>query len=476
MGFLHGIETVDVTRANRSVRLVKTAIIALIGTAPIGPVNRPILVLSDKDAAQFGPIQAAYSMGDALDSIFDQGNGSAIICVNVLDPAVHRTAVASEALTLDANTGAKRLAKVGAIANTVVIKNAAKTVTYVQGTDYTLDGPLSLITRTPNSAIAAGATVLDAAYSYADASKVTAADIIGGVNAAGVRTGLQALKDCTNLFGFNAKRVICPGYSTLNAVASAMLVLADQLKMFALIDAPLTTTLAQALAGRGPLGTINFNTSSRRAVLCMPHVKKYDVDTNADRLVPLSAAAAGAWAVKDSDKGFWWSPSNTEIKGITGIERQFTFAVDDQNSEVNTLNSVGITTIANGYGTGLRLWGNRSAAWPVDTHFLTFVACQLTRDVIDESIRMSALPFSDQPITQPLIDAVVEYVNSFLRKLQGDGAILGGKAYFDGARNPENGLTLGQLVISYKFTPVIPLERLTFESEVTGEYLLTLKG
>ena len=76
--------------------------------------------------------------------------------------------------------------------------------------------------------------------------------------------------------------------------------------------------LAQALAGRGPEGTINFNTSSDRVRLCYPHVKVYDPVTNTERLEPLSQRAAGLRARVDLDKAtgghppirrFWGSPA-----------------------------------------------------------------------------------------------------------------------------------------------------------------------
>ena len=58
----------------------------------------------------------------------------------------------------------------------------------------------------------------------------------------------------------------------------------------------------------------------------------------------------------------------------------------------------------------------------------------------------------------------------------GDGALIGFKAWYDPARNEETELAAGHLLISYKYTPPPPMERLTYETEITSEYLLTLKG
>ena len=52
--YLHGIETLEVERGPRAIRVVKSAVIALVGTAPMGPVNTLTLSLNDRDAAQFG--------------------------------------------------------------------------------------------------------------------------------------------------------------------------------------------------------------------------------------------------------------------------------------------------------------------------------------------------------------------------------------------------------------------------------------
>lgn len=170
------------------------------------------------------------------------------------------------------------------------------------------------VTRVPGSSIPSGATVL-ADYTFTDPAQVTAADIIGGVNAAGLRTGLKGFADSYNLFGFDPKIFISPGFSPLPSVAVELIAAATQMGGVAYIDAPIGTTVQQAIAGRGPNGTINFNTSSDRARLCYPHVRVYDPAKNAERLEPLSIRAAGLRAKVDNDLGYWWSSSNQELMG-----------------------------------------------------------------------------------------------------------------------------------------------------------------
>ncbi|HFO0137035.1 TPA: phage tail sheath C-terminal domain-containing protein, partial [Pseudomonas aeruginosa] len=135
-----------------------------------------------------------------------------------------------------------------------------------------------------------------------------------------------------------------------------------------------------------------------------------------------------------------------------------------------------ITTVFNSFGTGLRLWGNRTAAWPTVTHMRNFENVRRTKDLVDESIRYSSLQFVDQPVTQALIDSIIESVNLFGRKLIGDSALLGFECWWDPARNPQTEIESGHLLFNYKLTVPLPFERGTFETEITGEYLANLKG
>jgi len=468
--FLHGVETVEVQRGSVPITVVKSAVVGLVGVAPIGKVNEPVIVLSSDDAALFGSALEGFTIPQALDAIYDHGYGTVIV-INVLDPAVHCDAVTDEELVFASVNGRVSLAH--AAVRDVALTSPDGSVTYVEGTDYSLTAATGLITRIAGGAIPAGGTVR-AAYVYADPSKVTAADIIGGVDADGDTSGLAALENCFQVCGFEPKILIAPGWCTQMSVATDMVARAEKLKAMALIDAPIGTTFQEAITGRGPAGSINFAFASQYVALCYPHVKVYSAEKDADVLEPLSQRLAGVMCRTDNDEGYWKSPSNESIQGITGIELNLTAKIDDPQSQVNLLNEQGIVTIFNSYGSGYRVWGNRSCAWPTETGMETFISVRRTKDIIDESIRYSSQQFIDRPITNPLIDAIVESVNSFFRKLVGDGALLGGLAWYDPQRNPKGELELGHLLISYKVTPPPPLERLTYETEITGEYLVML--
>lgn len=68
--FLHGVETIEVKKGSVSIKTVKTAVIGLVGTAPINTVgadyktvNEPVLILNEVDAVKyFGENTSGYTI------------------------------------------------------------------------------------------------------------------------------------------------------------------------------------------------------------------------------------------------------------------------------------------------------------------------------------------------------------------------------------------------------------------------------
>lgn len=481
MGFLHGVETIQLTTGPRPITGVKTAVIAIVGSAPMLDVavadrtlNVPQLVLNDRDAAKyFGQDRAGFTIPAALNAIFTQGNGPICIVVNTLDPAADTTVIASgaaEAVVLGSdNTVTLAHSQVSA----VTVKNSGSTVTYIENTDYTLDAGSGKITRLTTGAMTAGQS-LKVDYTYLDPTKCLAADVIGTVDGSGNRSGLKCLQDCYAKYGFFPKIIIAPGFSSQASVMAEMDSIAGKIRAVSIVDIAAGTTVTAAITGRGAGGT--YGSSSKRTVFCYPAVKRYNVTTKAEETVAFSQYLAGVMAAKDQANGYWWSPSNTEIKGLTGVERQLTAMINDPTSEVNLLNEVGIVTIFNSFGTGFRVWGNRSAAFPSNTEPTNFVAVQRTSDVLAESIEYSMLQFIDYPINQALIDAITESVNGFIRVLVGRGALIDGKCWYDPADNPAVEISAGHLTFTIDYMPPVPAERISFKSFINIDYLKQLGG
>lgn len=403
--FLHGVETIEITKGARTISTVKTAVVGIVGTAPIEDVedeyktiNTPTLILNEVEAVKyFGNHKAGYTIPQALESIFDQGAGIAIV-INVYDPDKHESV-----------------------------------------------------------------------------SDVKISDINGGIDAiTGKRTGMKAFEDCYSLFGYYPKTIIAPVFCEESAVVTDLNTICNKIRAIGIVDAPVGASVQDVIKGRGPEGTINFNTSSERIVLCYPHLKVYDAESDSIKLQPYSQRLAGVIAAKDVEKGYHWSPSNTEIQGIVGVERQLTSMINDPTSEVNALNEAGVVTVFNSYGSGFRTWGNRSAAYPSSTLCTNFINVRRTADILHESVEYSMLQFIDCPIDNGLIDSICETVNQFIRTLIGRGALIDGKCTFNPDKNPATEIANGHLTFDIEFMPPTPAERITFESFINIELLKSL--
>ncbi|MGH7814668.1 MAG: phage tail sheath family protein [Candidatus Binataceae bacterium] len=352
---------------------------------------------------------------------------------------------------------------------------------YVENTDYTVDYVNGVITQKTGGSMSANESVT-AAFSYADPTKVQDSDIVGSVTGSAY-SGIQAFQITYGSMGFFPKILIAPGFSQTADVASALTEMADTVRAIALIDSPPATASAVAMANRGVAGNA-FDTSNPRAVLCYPQESFYDTGLvpagvtlnssgapaaatyNAAAVGPYSQWVAGAIAAKDLAQGYWWSPSNTQINGILGPDVSLYASIVDPNCDVNNLNAAGIVTVFNAYGTGLRVWGNRSSAYPSSTAPANFISIRRTMDVIEESVQQAMLQFIDQPISNALIGAILASVNAFIRTLVQRGALVAGAASYDPAENPPNQVSAGQLVFDIDVMPPPPAERITFQTYI----------
>ena len=468
--FLHGVETFLLSNGPRAIQQVKSAIIGLVGTAPIhhalapAAANRPVAVYTDRDNVQFGSAATVqgYTIPEALAGLQAQGYGTVVV-VNVFDPTVHGTDVPAADLTI--TSGAIALTHGDVISATVKVMGGTGNA-LIEGTDYKIDRQTGIITVVAGGALAS-ATKASVAYRYATPDTVSTDEVIGTLTEAGDRTGMQAWLDARSLLGFGPKILIAPGFSSSAAIQAALQTLAQQKKLraVALCDAPVGATRDQVIEGRGTEGTLELRLADHRVYYLYPHLKVYDRVADAVKLSAYSSFLAGVIARTDSERGYWHSPSNKQIVGVTGIETPLSAAVNDDSCDVNQLNAAGVVTVFTGNGAGIRTWGNRASSFPGSSDILTFMAVQRTVDMVDESIELAALEYADGPVTDVLITAVLSDVNEFIRTL------INRKALYPGSRveyfpedNPASELAAGHITFTKTFCPPPPCERMTFKS------------
>ena len=462
MGYLHGSETLNFERGGQTTPIVRSSVIALIGLAPIGAKDSLKVCLNPTDDAQFGKPVPGFNIPKTLEIIRAIAGNCPVLVVNVFDSTTNTTTVSLEAQTVTNGKLKLAFAPVGG-APSIFLNDGTTPATIVKDTDYTLDeyGNFKVI----SSAIS-NSTIYKFTYKKIDASTVTSSQLIGTVNGTtNVRTGMKLFYTAFNSFGFNPKLLIAPTYSSISAIASELKTQATKFKGITYLDEAVGTTKATALTNRGVGASSVFNTSDLRAELLFPWIKTYDTATEADGNYPYSAFMAGLRVKVDRDLGYWYSASNKEISIATGIEQPVYWSINDEGSDANALNAAGITTIAQGYGTGIRTWGNRNASFPTSTSAKNFVSIQRIDDIVSESMELAALKYIDQPITQALIDTIREDGNELMRVLIQRGALLpGSEVLYHPDDNPPSELAAGHITFERKYMGPTPAERITYKS------------
>lgn len=452
----HGARVIEVTEGARPIRSISTGIIGVMITAPKGPVNTPVLIAGSR-------AKAAETFGDGVgtaqavfDAIFDQV-GAVVVAVNVLDPAVHVTPEAAAEFALNATD---TLPLPHTYVSNVVVQNQGATVTYVETTDYTINLETGVITRVAAGAIAALET-LSIAYDRLDASLVTSADVVGAVDGVtGAHTGLQALLTAKTKLGMKPRILGAPGLDA-QAVATELVSIADQLRAFTYISADTSATADAAILYRNNFG-------SKRAMIIWPDFLGLDSAAN-ETTQWATARALGLRAKLDNDVGWHKTLSNMPVNGVTGINKDITWDLQNPNTIAGLLNANEVTTLIN--EKGFRFWGSRTTS--ADPLF-AFESATRTGDVLADSIADAHLWAIDKPMSKTLIDDIVEGVNAKFRELKSKGYIVDATAWLDTEKNTETTLAAGELYVDYDYTPVPPLESLNFYQKITTSYLVQL--
>lgn len=292
----------------------------------------------------------------------------------------------------------------------------------------------------------------------ADASE-TLANVTGEI---ATGTGAYALLAASSLLGQTPRILAAPGFTgpqngLASPVVAALLSVAGRLRAVVVADGP-STTEAEAVAYAGLFG-------SDRLYIVDPAVISYDTASAAYITQPASSFVAGVISATDAARGFWWSPSNQIINGVTGTARPIEFALAQADTEANRLNEAKIATVVR--QNGFRLWGNRSTA---SDPLWAFLPVRRTADMVYESIEAALLWAMDRPFSEQLLRDIRDSVQAYLDTLKMRGAILGGRTWIDAEKNTEATLKAGQLFIDFDIEPPAPLERLTFSAHREGSY------
>ena len=240
-----------------------------------------------------------------------------------------------------------------------------------------------------------------------------------------------------------------------NALASALVEVATKLRGTAILDGPGNSNAdAKAFAG-------DFD--SPNAYLVEPGV------VTADGEVPASPSVAGLIAVNDLQNGFWTSPSNRAIQGVLGISRQLSHGF--VGSQADDLNKNQVAAIVK--DSGYRLWGNETLAQTDPSY--RFLSVARTANAIEDSLIAAHKWAVDRNITARYFDIVAQSVNSFLAKLEGQGAITGGECYpADNTKNNAAAFKEGQVFFDCEWSAAYPAQTVNITLQLSDRFLEAL--
>ncbi|WP_336817423.1 phage tail sheath family protein [Burkholderia gladioli] len=320
-------------------------------------------------------------------------------------------------------------------------------------------GDTSAIARAARAIYAQSCAVIVAVGVPADGDEAQRTSaVIGGVTASGARTGMQALLDAKSRFNAQPRLLIAPGHSAKQPVVTAADELAAKLRGIAVIDGPNKDDEAAIAYAQ--------NFGSKRLYMVDPGSTMWDTTANADVAVPSSVFAAGLFCQTDANIGFWASPSNKEITGITGTARPIEYLDGDETCRANLLNNANIATIIR--DGGYRLWGNRTLSADPKWKFVTRVR---TLDIVMDAVQAGHKWAVDRGITATYVSDVTEGLQAFMRDLKRQGALINFEVYPDPELNTASQLEDGKVYWNIRFTDVPPAENPIFRFEVTNQWM-----
>lgn len=285
----------------------------------------------------------------------------------------------------------------------------------------------------------------------------TTTHVLGTVSTQGRYTGMKALLAAQAVLGIKPRILGAPGLDT-QPVAAGLASVAQQLRGFAYVGAWECQSVPDAIAYRKEFG-------ARELMVIYPEFQNWDSSANARANVPAAACALGLRAKIDNDTGWHKTLSNVAVNGVLGISKDIYWDLQNPATDAGVLNAADVTTLIN--SNGYRFWGSRTCS---DEPLFAFESATRTAQVLADSIAEAHMWAVDKPMHPSIVKDILEGVNAKFRELKAGGYLLDGSAWYDEEINQKETLKSGKLVIDYDYTPIPPIEDLSFRQRITDRY------
>ena len=449
-----------------------------VGAAPVNlvrgfakSVNTPVKLSSMEDVQKYMGYSGAWGNFDLCEAFklhFDNaaGNVGPIVAINVLDPAVHRKAQATTVSLAFAN-GRATLISDTIILDTLVLSEK------VEGTDYSVDYDFArgmvIINSLGDTPITGS---VSATYSEVDPSVIDKDDVIGGVTAGGVYTGLGCVGLIYQELNLIPNLILCPGWSVDPDVYAAMIAAGTKINghwdaaVYADIPVVDGSVKVDSIDAAIAWATENGYTNERTKVF-WPQVKNTDGST-------AHTSVAAAWRTMLVDAANDGIPMESPSNKPLPVAGQY-FGADSTNrgfdqQKGNKLNAAGITTVV--------FWGGQWVLWGPHTAAYKHGTVIDNRVIFDNSIRMMMYVSNsfqaewaltiDQPMTRSLADTIKNREQEKMDALAAMGAFIGDPVVeFKASDNSTADMVEGNFVWGFKGTPTPPFKSGTLKVAYT---------
>lgn len=467
---MHGVTTKEI-RNDFNLQDGQTDIIAALVTVPTfllkeenKTLNTPVPVRNSKDLSAYcGKNLSDFTGYDTVETILKESGGATTYIINVFDENKHKTKVEETTVTL--TNGKFEIDKSGVF--DITVKNGDNAG--ILDKDYTIasedDKTTIEILQTGSFK---GVTSLKIGYSYADVTKITAADFVGTVDEDGIRTGAKAIYNIPALYGDDVNIIIAPTFSALKAVRDELTSIAEDFKARVFLDVTTGTRVNAAIAGRiNATESADLTTTSKYATIALPHVYRYNQYTDKNELRPLSPALAGLRVKLNKEQNIAKSLDNTVIITCKGLEFPIEFILNKENTESNALNNKGIATVIN-YKGEYRFWGGRNCSYPNNSGIETFDSPVDVANFIEKTIENNSFVLVGKSVNNAFIDNVLAQIQAKFNgwKNPENQIIYDGEVWFDESLNPAEELANGHVIFSYKFCPLGVAEHIEYYSSI----------
>lgn len=301
--------------------------------------------------------------------------------------------------------------------------------------------------REPSEAIAGAEEVVLAGGSDGTMDRVTAATFTGKDNGPGRRTGIQAFLENTTV-----SILAVPGITMPEVIDSLIAHCENTKRCFAVIDMP------AELSGVKELTEFRERIDSTYAAMYHPWIQQFDRLSKKNAYFPPSGAVMGVYARTDVGRGVHKAPAN-ETVACTGLSVQFS------KVEQDSLNPIGVNLIRNIPGSGIRIWGARTAS---NNSAFKYVNIRRLLIYVEESIKANTNWVVFEPNDQILWERVSKSISLFLTQMWRNGMLAGGSAaesYFvdlgPSTMSPDD-IRNGRLICNVGVAPVRPAEFIIF--------------